>query len=339
MPKATSAKATTPKTCSLLFNNLAAGRSHAVYVHHTTACLVPEGAILSGSSAASSTVVINEPDSAQIQQIRWVPLVAGELLVIASTRSLQMYAPDGSRLLHVVTAGVPSGDPPATYRGIASCSTGTTEYVCGGCSTGSVCLIPLSPGGGHTFTDPLLSPASTMEIVDVTAGPAPHLDPNRALVCSSDAQGEVNVHALEADGTWCHCTTFSFMTADGTPSLCTSLRMRGQRLFCAYSTGQVRVYDLLSNTLCSSVSAHARWINALEVHPKRDDLFVSASEDTTLGVWKCLEPDGKIQHCGNITATDWLLCGVAFIGGAESTHLAASAYDQAAISSWRIDAM
>jgi len=314
MPKGTahpSTKCVTPKSASLLFNNFAAGRTHCGYVSTTSACIVPEGTVASGASATSSTHVVNEPDGAQIQQIAWVPLNAGELLVIASTKSLQLYTPNGHRLLHVVTAGVPSGEAPATYRGISSCSAASTEYVCGGCSTGSICLIPLSPGGGHTFVDPLLSPASSVEIVDVAAGPSPG-DPTCGFVCSSDAQGDVHVHALEADGSWMHTASFPFATSDETPTLCTSLAMRGQRLFCAYSTGQVRVYDLISCSLQTSITAHARWINALQVHPARDDLFATASEDSTIGVWKCLEPEGKVVHCAHIGVTDWLLSGGEF---------------------------
>ena len=338
MKKATTA--TVPMSCSNLFNNLASGRTHTGYVHHNSVCVIPDSAVTNGStSATAGSLVINEPDGAQIQQIRWVQLNAGELLVVASMRSLQLYTPDGKRLLHVVTAGVPSGEPPATYRGIASCSTGQVEYVCGGCSTGAICIIPLSPGSGHTFVDPLLSPASTLEIVDITAGPAPPNDTNRALVCSADAQGDVHVHALEADRTWSHSVTFPFMTSDETPALCTSLRLRGQRLYCAYSTGHVRIFDVMAGLLSVSVAAHARWINALEAHPCRDDLFVTASEDTTLGVWKLIEPEGKVVHVAHIPVQDWLLTGVSFAGGTERTHLAASAYDQALIQSWRCEKM
>jgi len=148
----------------------------------------------------------------------------------------------------------------------------------------------------------------------------------------------VHVHALEADGSWMHTASFPFATSDETPTLCTSLAMRGQRLFCAYSTGQVRVYDLISCSLQTSITAHARWINALQVHPARDDLFATASEDSTIGVWKCLEPEGKVVHCAHIGVTDWLLSGVAFVGGgSDKTHLATTAYDQAAIMSVKID--
>ena len=61
---------------------------------------------------------------------------------------------------------------------------------------------------------PLLSPASAHEIVDLTAGSAPHNDPNRALVCSADGSGAVNVHALEADGGWGHCCTFNWFKSE-----------------------------------------------------------------------------------------------------------------------------
>ena len=294
-------RTTTAKSASLLFNNLASSRQYTGYVHYNCAVIVPDSSIATGGGNSAPCAFVKEPDDAQIQQVRWVPLHAGDLFVVASLRSLQLYTADGGRLLHVVTAGVPEGDPPASYRGIASCATAQTEYVCGGCSTGSVCLIPLAPGGGHTFIDPLLCPASQHEIVDLAAGPAPHLDPDRALVCSADGAGDVHVHALEADGSWGHCVSFHYDTSDGTPSLVTSLRMRGHRLYCAHSTGIVRIYDLVSCTVSCSVTAHARWINALEVHPTREDLFVTAAEDATIGLWSISEPSGKLSHVSTTT--------------------------------------
>lgn len=246
MPKTgapTSNRAGTAKSCSLLFNNLAATRGHVAYVHQSTVVIVAESNVVPTFASSANCSFVNEPDGAQIQQVRYVtPHSGGEMLVVCSKRSLQMYTPDGSRLLHVVTTPLPEENTLASFRGIANCATAETEYICAGCSTGAICLLPLAPGGDHQFLDPLLSPASAHEIVDVTAGPAPHLDPNRALVCSADGSGAVHVHALEADGGWGHCTTFSFSTADATPSLCTSLRMRGVRLFCAHSTGQVHVH-------------------------------------------------------------------------------------------------
>ena len=118
----------------------------------------------------------------------------------------------------------------------------------------------------------------------MTAGQAPHNDPSRALVCSADASGQVLVHALEADGSWQNCCAFDVTTYDETPSLCTSTRMRGVYLYCAYSTGHVRIFDLVSCSQLVQISAHARWIHALEVHPN-GALFATASEDTTIALW------------------------------------------------------
>lgn len=101
--------------------------------------------------------------------------------------------------------------------------------------------------------------------------------------------------------------------------------------------GQVRIYDVGACVLCGSIAAHARWINALEVHPAREDLFATASEDTTIGVWRCL-PDAKVMHVAHVPVTDWLLAGVAFVG-ANGSHLAGSAYDQAAIQAWKVDSL
>ena len=108
------------------------------------------------------------------------------------------------------------------------------------------------------------------------------------------------------------------------------------RLYAAYTTGHVRVHDLVSCTLSLSIAAHARTINALEVHPYRET-FVTVSEDTTLGVWSLAEPAPKLSHMQHVPVTDWLLTGVAFCGGADGTHVAVTAYDAAALQAWRLD--
>ena len=97
------------------------------------------------------------------------------------------------------------------------------------------------------------------------------------------------------------------------------------------------MYDLVTCTICSSISAHARWINALEVHPYREDLFVTASEDTNVSVWSMSAATGKVASVACLPATDWLLSGVAFVGGVEASHVVASAYDVAALQAWRLD--
>ena len=56
-------------------------------------------------------------------------------------------------------------------------------------------------------------------------------------------------------------------------------------------------------------------------------------------MWKLIEPEGEVVQVAHIPVQDWLLTGVSFAGGTERTHLAASAYDQALIQSWRCEKM
>lgn len=224
---------------------------------------------------------------------------------------------------------------PASYRGISSFATGASEFICVGVSTGNVCVVPLL--GPTSFGESLLSPASAHPIADLSAGQAPHNDPSRALVCSSDAVGDIHVHAMEEDGTWGHCTSFNVTTIDGTPPLCTSLRMRGPHLYSAYNTGHVRIWDLVTCSLTVSITAHPRFINALEVHPD-GCLFATASEDTTISLWAFNEsPDVRVSFVRSIPVQDNLLTGVAFCGGFDKSHVTCAAYDVAALQAWRLD--
>jgi len=294
----------------------------------------------------TNAVMLESEDAAQIQQIRWVQLQAHELLVLATTKNLNIYSSDGKRLIHVVTAagGDSPDSPAAAFRGIGGCSAGSRDYICVGVSTGAVCLVPVETDN-LVFGDSLLSPTSEVGVVDVTAGQAPETGADdasmRALVCSANELGSVNVHALEADGVWLHVTTFDESNAggthDGTPVLCTSTRMRGQYLYCAYSTGSVKIFDLVSCALCVQITAHARWINALEVHPN-GTLFATAAEDTNVHVWS-LADGPKVALLATIPVTDAMLCGLAFTGGIDRTHVSVSSYDVAAIQSYKLEGL
>ncbi len=112
--------------------------------------------------------------------------------------------------------------------------------------------------------------------------------------------------------------------------------MRGVRLYCGHTSGQIKIYDLVNCSLCVSVCAHARAINALEVHPTRD-IFATVAEDCMLAVWSLAEPTPTLTHVEHTKVQDWLLTGVSFCGGHERSHVACSAYDTAAVQSWRLD--
>ena len=138
---------------------------------------------------------------------------------------------------------------------------------------------------------------------------------------------------------WPRRRRFGLETHDGTTALCTALRMRGTKLYCAYASGHLRIFDLVSCTLSVSITAHARAINAIEVHSD-GETFATAAEDSLVGVW-ALRGAGsgaeKAEHLGSIAVEHGQLTGVAFCGGFDGTHVAATAYDQSAIHAWRLD--
>ena len=72
-------------------------------------------------------------------------------------------------------------------------------------------------------------------------------------------------------------------------ALCTAVRIRRNMLLSGYCTGHVRVHDLTSRSLLVQIAAHARWVNAIEVHPMRD-VMATVAEDCTVSVWRL--PDG-----------------------------------------------
>lgn len=97
-------KCATPKSATLLFNNLASNGKHVGYAAYSSAVIVPDGTVVRGGNGVSQSVTVEAEDGAQIQQLRWVQLQMHELLVLATTKNLMMYSADGQRLIHVVTA-------------------------------------------------------------------------------------------------------------------------------------------------------------------------------------------------------------------------------------------
>ena len=152
----------TKSSASLLFNNLASNGKHVAYVHVKESVLLPESAVISGSSASGTHIV--EPEASTVHQVRWVEPIEGaaQLLAIATSRHLHFYSAEGKRQLHSVP--VPPGPEPKYFRGIGGCQ----RHVFVGCSNGQICRIPLNSAttfGSHTMLKarlPMMSPSSAI---------------------------------------------------------------------------------------------------------------------------------------------------------------------------------
>ena len=107
-------RASTKVSASLLYNNLSCNGKSVAYVHHSEVILVPDNAVTSGANA-TAPVRIMDRDQAVIKQARFVEAGSAEYLVIGSTRSLQVYSPDGKRMLH--SQPVLDAVPLSVFRG------------------------------------------------------------------------------------------------------------------------------------------------------------------------------------------------------------------------------
>ena len=322
-PKLTKTQVKT--SASLLFNNLAANGKHVAFVHGSDVVIVGDAAIAFGD-ASRSLAKVSDKDSV-VHQVRWVEFGADEFLCIASQRGLQLYTADGKRVLHSHPPPPGTADEPAFFRGIAGVAAADANYICAGTSTGELHLIPQA---GATFGQPIvLSEGLVGAITDACGGSVP----GEGLVAAADASCKITAYLVSAGGEIGLVCQF-----ENPGSLCTSVRMRRHWLLAAHATGHVRIYDLRDRALACVIGAHARWINALELHPTKD-LFATASEDAHVSVWKIPDEQARpLKHVATLPLPDHVLTGVAFCGGGGRELVAATAYDVDYISAWALDA-
>jgi WD40 repeat protein len=269
-------------------------------------------------------------DESVVKQARFVEVGSGEYLVIAGQRSLQIYTADGKKCLHVEPVlGPGTPEAPSFYRGIAACNAGGEDFICVGTSSGEIALIPAT---GGMFGHPFVQREQTSAICDLDAQTHPEIA-DEALVASADSNGQLLLLLVSQGG---RCGVYGSFGGDPN-ALCTSLRIRKQWLLSAYCTGHVRIHDVLSKCVVVQVAAHARWINALEVHPVKD-IMATAAEDCTVSVWRLPEDGGstQIKHIASVVVPDAVLCGVAFSAGTKD-HVACTAYDVEAVHGFQLD--
>jgi len=304
-------------TASLLFGNLASNDKHVAYIHNTEVIVLPDSAVQQ-AGGHPAVQKLGDMNGALVQEVRW----AHDILVVASQRSLQFYTADAKQLLHHLTAPQPASlETPPYFKGISACEVATGRVICAGTSVGSMCVQHLLPG--DAFGDAAYYQCTAEPVVDLSAVTSEE----DGLIASADGSGMISLFRLGQD-VWDRLVDFP--PYDG--AMCTALQLRGPQLFCSYSSGHVRIFEvgLSGGHLTCEITAHARCINALEVHPSKP-LFATAAEDCCINLWQC-EPDGRIALCSTTNVTDALLTGLAFC----QDTLAATAYDTPNIYAWTV---
>uniref|UniRef100_A0A8C0J2Q2 WD repeat domain 54 n=1 Tax=Chelonoidis abingdonii TaxID=106734 RepID=A0A8C0J2Q2_CHEAB len=110
---------------------------------------------------------------------------------------------------------------------------------------------------------------------------------------------------------------------------CSSVKLWNGVIAAGYGNGQIRLYEATGGALRATVSAHARWIYALDLAPLTGKLL-SGAEDSYVQIWKLSRSpdtgDIEIEHCHSECVTDTQLCGARFCDP-EGNSFAATGYD------------
>ncbi|NXK42410.1 WDR54 protein, partial [Piprites chloris] len=307
---------------SALYNNLAVlcppARPPRAFgaVHGTTLSLLgPEGPPRQlparGGGSALSTPLLT--------QAAWCELPARVLLVLTSQRGVQMYDADGSTLVFWHALDVP--EHPAAHsvfaRGI---SVAREHFICVGTSSGAVLVFDIPPKGTNVTLSEVLEQHRD-PVTDIAAEQGQALEGAGDLVTADDS------------GTLCLWSTGEEFTLlgkiPGSGCTCSSVTLWNGIVAAGYGNGQIRLWEAGTGQLRAQVSAHARWIYALDLAPLTGKLL-SGAEDSFVHVWKLSrDPDTddvEIQHCHAECVTDTQVCGARFCDPAGDTF-AVTGYD------------
>uniref|UniRef100_A0ABM5GKZ0 WD repeat-containing protein 54 isoform X1 n=1 Tax=Pogona vitticeps TaxID=103695 RepID=A0ABM5GKZ0_9SAUR len=254
-----------------------------------------------------------------ITQAAWCVLPSRILLVLTSRKGVQMYESDGSVMVywHALDGLESSPGNAAFARGVAAAG---RHFVCVGVSSGSILVFDVPPKGTNITLSEVLG-KHRAAITDI--GPELCVQPEGSadLVTADDAG------ALCAWRSGEKFELVSHVPASGCP--CSSVKLWNGVIAAGFGNGQIRLYEVASGALQAEVSAHARWIYALDVAPQSGKLL-SAAEDSFVQVWRLnhnLDAEAiEIEHCHGECVTDTLLCGARFCNP-EGTAFAVTGFE------------
>ncbi|XP_030921219.1 WD repeat-containing protein 54 [Geospiza fortis] len=252
-------------------------------------------------------------------QAAWCELPSRVLLVLTSQRGVQMYDADGSTMVFWHALDVP--ELPAAHsvfaRGIAAAG---GRFICVGTSFGAVLVFDIPPKGTNVTLSEVLEQHRD-PITDIAAEQGQAPDGAGDLVTADDC------------GTLCLWSSGEEFTLlgkiPGSGCTCSSVALWNGIVAAGYGNGQIRLWEAGSGRIRAQLSAHARWIYALDLAPLTGKLL-SGAEDSFVHVWKLSrDPDTddiEVQHCHAECVTDTQVCGARFCDPAGDTF-AVTGYD------------
>lgn len=249
---------------------------------------------------------------AQLIQAKWVQTGNKRtVLAIASQKAVQFFEWDGSVFLHCHALPQQLDAKDATFtRGICALR---PSLLCVGTQSGSILVFVVSREGNVSLTQQVKEHDAPINDIhgfgDVVAS-----GDDRGSICFWKGKTALaKIHKLE-----------------GTGFPCVSLRVWHDLVLAGYASGHLRVFSTASCQIVTEVTAHARWISAVDVAPN-SGLALSVSEDSFLHVWQLdREGDFTVQLKYTATISCCQLMGAAFLTP-DGKSFAVVAYDSAEV--------
>lgn len=258
--------------------------------------------------------------SSLITQASWCVLPSRVLLVLTSQKGIQMYESDGSIMVywHALDALETPQAQAVFARGIAPAG---GQYICVGTSSGLVLVFDV-PSKGTNITLAEVLAEHRDSITDIASETCGGGQDRAADLVTADDSGLLCV--------WKSGEDFRLVTKISAYGVtCSSVKLWDGVIAAAYGTGQIRVYDAATGTVCAELDAHARWIYTLDVAPETGRLL-SGAEDSFVQIWqlnRCVESGSiEVEHRHSECVTDTQICGARFCNP-QGSSFAVTGYD------------
>jgi WD40 repeat protein len=239
------------------------------------------------------------------------------VIAIMSDLGVQIWSMDGEHMLFYYALSSLLGTQFEEGRFMRG-ATGLNNFLCVGCSTGSILVFDCS-GDLQRGNFPLLhSLESRGQAISV-------LSSSSSYLTAGDDMG--NIFCYKIDDAF--ELGFS-ISGNGVP--CTALFNTTYAIFAGFSSGHIRVYRPDTRELAIEIAAHVRMVTGL-TYNEETQLAASCSSDQYLHVWSV--PDFRSKANSNLDCVyssvleNKMCTGVAFIN---EHKLAVAAYDEEEIS-------
>ncbi|XP_013393021.1 WD repeat-containing protein 54 isoform X2 [Lingula anatina] len=293
---------------SLLYNNLAVLKNPEKGITSYGVCHKSLVNIVScGMSGATNhrQVICHKDASSQsstvVMQAKWVKLSTRTVLLLTTQRGVQMFEPDGSAMLYWhALPDISAEDLQACFvRGVAGAETEDLATICVGNHKGDILVFEIPPKGIN------------VSLLEVLQG-------HSSAICDLASDGELDGRVFSSDDSgaivmWKAGEPFQQMLKiSGAGSPCCSLAVWKNMVVGGYGSGHLRLYNTDTGNLAAEVTAHARWINAVDV-AKNTGLLLSVSEDSFIRIWQLKEGNSpEISFVFGEAVTDLQLVGGCF---------------------------